>query len=56
MDICCLNCQDKIETMGIESDINFYFSDTFKKLTVNELTKFEILIDEKIMMSSFLTQ
>ena len=31
--------------MGIESDITFYFSDTFEKLTVNELTKFEKLVD-----------
>ena len=41
------NCADKLETMAIESDITFYFSDTFEKLTVNELPKFEKLIDEQ---------
>ena len=41
------NCADKLETIAIESDITFYFSDTFEKLTVNELPKFEKLIDEQ---------
>ena len=41
------NCADKLETMTIESDITFYFSDTFEKLTVNEFPKFEKLIDEQ---------
>ena len=31
--------------MGITSDITFYFSDAFKKLTVNELPKFQELVD-----------
>ena len=31
--------------MGITSDITFYFSDAFKKLTVNELPKFQELAD-----------
>ena len=39
------NCADKLETMAIESNITFYFSDTFEKLTVNELTIFEKSID-----------
>ena len=39
------NCADKLETMGITSDINFYFSDTFEKLTVDELPKFQALVD-----------
>ena len=40
------NCADKLETMGIESDITFYFSDTFEKLTVDELPRFQELIDK----------
>ncbi len=40
-----INCTDKLETMGIESNITFYFSDTFKKLTVDELPKFQELVD-----------
>ena len=39
------NCADKLETMGIDSDITFYFADTFEKLTVDELHKFEELVD-----------
>ena len=39
------NCADKLETMGITSDITFYFSDTFEKLTVDELPKFQALVD-----------
>ena len=35
------NCADKLETMGITSDINFYFTDTFEKLTVDELPNFK---------------
>jgi archaellum biogenesis ATPase FlaH len=40
------NCADKLETMGIDSDITFYFSDTFEKLTVNELPKFQDWVDK----------
>tara|TARA_Y100001933_G_C18542391_1_gene373786 strand:+ start:172 stop:369 length:198 start_codon:yes stop_codon:yes gene_type:complete len=41
------NCADKLEPIAIESDITFYFSDTFEKPTVNELPKFEKLIYEQ---------
>ena len=40
--------------MAIESNITFYFSDTFEKLTVNELPKFEKLIDEQNYVVVFL--
>ena len=40
------NCADKLETMGIDSDITFYFSDTFEKLTVDELPKFQDWVDK----------
>ena len=40
------NCADKIETMGIDSDITFYFSDTFEKLTIKELDQFEALVNK----------
>ena len=36
--------------MGIDSDITFYFSDTFEKLTVDELPKFQELVDTIIMV------
>ena len=49
------NCSDKLTTMAITSDIDFIFAeDGFTRLTVNELNKFENLLEGKDYGAVFL--